>query len=107
MGEFVEGLEQFKRKVNHILANVQKLDGENEVPLVEVFSAEFMRQHTRVGTFEQLKEAGGFGGMDLAAIPDEAWEATVRAHTSFSSWSEMLEQAGAAWTLKQSLKGLP
>jgi len=107
MGEFVKGLEQFKRKLNQIADNAKKLDGENAIPLAEAFPADFMRQHTRVGSFEQLMEAGGFGGMHFAAIPTEAWEATVRAHTSFAGWLEMQQEAAAVWAKKQLLEGLP
>jgi hypothetical protein len=107
MGEFVRGLEQFKGKLQQILDNAKKLDGENRIPLAEAFSADFMRQHTRVGSFEQLMEAGGFGGMDFAAIPAEAWEATVRAHTSFASWMEMQQTAAATWARDRLLEGSP
>ena len=95
MGEFVEGLEQFKRKLQLILDNAKEFDGEKGMPLAEAFSADFMREHTCVSSFEQLVEAGGFAGMDVAAIPTETWEATVRAHTSFASWMEMRWTAAA------------
>jgi hypothetical protein len=63
-----------------------------------------MRRYAQVPTIEALFEAGGFevnSPEDFAAIPDEAWEANIRAHTSFKSWEEMQRAAGAEWIKKQ------
>ena len=34
---------------------------------------------------------------DFEAIPDDVWDEFIRNNTSFASWKEMLQAAGAAW----------
>jgi hypothetical protein len=97
--EFSDGLRKFgddlKRKVNALPKTVSFPD---------LFNPDFMRRHTRVPTIEALFEVGGFdvnSMEDLKAIPDDAWEANIRAHTSFQSWEEMQQVAGAEWIKKK------
>lgn len=105
MDDFSKGIEQFNRKLQQIADNAEKLDGEHAVPFTELFPDAFMLRHTRVGSFQQLLEAGGFGNMEFAAIPDEAWDATVRGNTSFANWDEMKRAAATEWAKKRLLEG--
>lgn len=100
---FSDGLRKFgddlKRKVDAV-------NKAGPVPFPELFNPDFMRRHTKVPTIDALFEAGGFeinSPADLEAIPDDAWEGNIRAQTSFSSWDEMKQTAGAEW-MKSRLK---
>lgn len=87
------------------LDNLQRkskaLDGMHRIPFHELFSAQFMRQHTQYGNFQALLDASGYGDMDFEDIPDGAWDQAIRVHTSFASWQEMLNAAATKWAGKK------
>lgn len=86
------------------LDNVERINGENQVPLGDLFSPEFMRENSSVQSFEELIQVGGFKcetAEDFNKIPDDAWEKAVKAHTRFENWEDMQKEAGADWIKKQ------
>ena len=86
------------------LENVEKVSGENRVPLYDLFSPEFMRENSSVQSFEDLIQVGGFKcetTEDFENIPEDEWEEAIKAHTRFASWEEMQKEAGAEWIKKQ------
>ncbi len=94
---FSDGLRKFGEKI-------AKIPKTQTVSFPDLFNPAFMRKYARVPTIEALFEAGGFdvnSPEDFAAIPDEEWEANVRANTSFTSWEEMQRTAGAEWVKRQ------
>jgi len=59
-----------------------------------------MSRNTQHATFSAFLEASGFmveSQADFEAIPDEEWDQFVRANSRFSSWEEMLQEAGQEW----------
>jgi len=105
MSDFQDDIERFNRKLQRLADNARKLDGQRGM-FAELFPAEFMRRHTRVATFEALLGAGGVSDTDFAAIPDDKWDATVRAHTSFANWEEMKSAAAGEWAKRRMMEGL-
>ena len=92
----IKGLDGVLMKLQRLKSNAQKLEGHHEIPVDDLFTPAFMGRNTKVASFGALVEAGGHrveSPADFRAIPDDAWERTVRAHTSFSSWREMQSAA--------------
>ena len=88
------GLDKLQRKI-------KALDGTHRISFDELFSAQFMRQHTRYGSFQELLDASDYGDMDFEDIPDAAWDQAIREHTSFASWKEMQNAAATKWAGKK------
>ena len=49
----IDGLDEVQDKLEAMQKNAEELDGENEIPLVELFPPEFMREFT---DFESIKK---------------------------------------------------
>jgi|GEM_PF-2063916 len=78
----------------------KELDGEQEVPIEQLISAEFLSSCSRFNSFSELLEASGFEGKskeDFKAIPDDEWDQFIDENTSYQSWAEMLQSAVEKW----------
>lgn len=87
-----------------LLNNVEKIGGENQVPLDELFSPGFMHANSSVQSFEELIQVGGFKcetAEDFKNIPDDEWDGAIKKYTQFESWEAMQKAAGADWVKKQ------
>jgi hypothetical protein len=84
--------------------NAEQLQGENEVAFAELFTEQFMRQHTDVSSFEQYLENSQWdveSQSEFEAIPEDEFDEYVSNHSAFDSWEEMLETAGTEWAVRQ------
>ncbi len=89
--------------------NARKLDGTQQVPLLDLFNPEFMSTHTSSPDFLSFCELGGFKAEtaeDFKAIPDEPWEAHVQSQTDFDSWVDMQKAAGTEFVKAQLFAGI-
>ncbi len=105
----IRGLDEAMRQLNRLQGNTEALSGRHDIRSSEFFPPAFMRQYTKVASFDALLEASGFkveSQADFEAIPDAEWEKVVQAHTSFSSWQEMLEKAGVEYAEKKLMEGV-
>jgi hypothetical protein len=109
----LRGLEATKRKFDRLKRNLKALDGPHQIPIRELFTPEFLRKHTKFGTFEDLVRGGGFAESDepvsaekFRAIPDDAWDKWIASATDFPNWREMQEAAGAEYIKRKMLEGL-
>lgn len=95
--ELSEGLERLQR-------NAERLDGENSVPLAELFDPTFMRTHTEFTSFEEMLEESPWEietQDDFEAIPEPEFDVFVREHTGFTSFEEMQQVAGNEWVRRE------
>ncbi len=95
--------------LKRLAENAKKLEGTTTVMVMDLFSPAFMSKYTKSHDFGSFCELGGFTvetAEDFAAIPDEDWEAHVIASSSFSSWAEMQQSAGAEYLKAQLFKGM-
>ena len=98
------GFDELQKKLKQLRKNAEGIDGENEVRVDELFDVAFMNKYTQCASFDELVTSGGYNVTtpeEFQAIPDDEWDKHIRAKTRFNSWQEMLNQAGADWTLKQ------
>ncbi len=85
------------KKVKKNLEEIKNLEG---IPITELFTSDFMRNHTEVDSFENFIFKSGLVNPDkvitpevFEAIPDKEMDEYVAKQTSFSSWEEMLVTA--------------
>lgn len=93
----LKGIEDLKKKL-------QKLDGTKRVPLPEILTPEFISEHTRFASVEEMFNSSDFkidSVEDFKNIPDDAWDRYISSESSFASWGEMLSAANAIWIKKQ------
>lgn len=100
----MKGLNELKRKLKDLERRAKALEGENQVPLSELLTTDFLRRNTQFQTLEELFKASGFSVLsqeDFEKIPDAEWNAFIAKHTRFSNWNQMLEAAVKEWTARQ------
>lgn len=96
----ITGLDQLKRKLEDLSRKAESIGGEHSVPMGELLTPAFLEGCTLFNSADELFEKSGFNleaQADFAALPDDAWDEFIRGNTSFASWKEMLQAAGAAY----------
>jgi hypothetical protein len=104
----IRGLDEAMRQLKRLEDNTRALSGRHDIRSSDLFPPAFMRQYTKVASFEALLEASGLkveSQIDFEAIPDAEWEKAIQAHTSFSSWREMQEKAGVEYAERKLMEG--
>lgn len=88
----MSGLEKLER-------NLERLDGDHEVPVSELFTDDFMRRNTQFQTFQAMIDAGGVETQEEMA--QDSFSEFVAKHTRFNGWDEMFQAAGSEWMMRQ------
>ncbi|MCD5322200.1 MULTISPECIES: hypothetical protein [Pontibacillus] len=97
------GFDSLNKELNKIQKNGRELDGENNVPLNELFESNFMTTFTHFNNFDEMLRRSQFNINsleDFEAIPSSEWETFIKEKTSFINWDEMYSKAVEIWTLK-------
>ena len=100
----IEGFNELQKKLEEMHRKAEELDGGHSVPISELLTPEFLAGCSSFSTVEELFDASGFeveSPEDLEAIPDSDWEWFIQQNTSYTSWSEMLQNASQAWAFKK------
>lgn len=80
----------------------KKLDSlSGNVPLDELLNSSFMRKYTQFQTAQEFADSSSFDFSDIESIDSNDLDKYVSAHSKFSSWQEMLNQAGVEWIQNQ------
>ena len=98
-----KGLEQFHQQLQALARKAEAVGGKYEIPLLELFSDEFMQLHTDYDSLEAMLEASGFivnSREDCQAIPSDQWDVFVANRTRFSDWQEMMQVAREEYIAK-------
>jgi len=96
----ITGLDELQRKLQELADGADALSGEHALPISELLSPAFLATCTLFNSADEMFEKSGFkieSQADFEAIPDEQWDDFIRGNTSFPSWNEMLQAAGASW----------
>lgn len=103
MGVEMEGFDELQDDLEGMAEKAKELDGENEVPIEELFPDEFMEENTDFESLESFFRDSPWDWErdDLEDIPEEKLDEYVRTHSQFSSWEEMMSEAGEIWAAKQ------
>jgi hypothetical protein len=108
VGIKITGLDDLERKLNQLQHRAEMLAGEHEVPVAELLTSEFMLLNTDFESVEAMFEASGYkvrSSADLAAIPDEPWDAFIRSRTRFGSWKDLLAAAADEYLRRRLTEG--
>lgn len=84
------------KKLEELSKAAEELNGKQDVPLSELFPAEFISTNTSLASIDELFEIGGWDMSvedALSAIPDTEIDIIVQRHTSFATWHDMLQAA--------------
>lgn len=84
--------------------NAEELDGENEVSVDDLFTEQFMREHTEVTSFEEFVERSQWeveSEEDFEAIPEDEFDTYVSNNSDFDSWEDMYGTAATEWMARE------
>ena len=92
---------QTKRRLELIKQECRTRTNLKEIQFTHYFSNRFMEQNTQFFCIEEFFEALGVTSKAaLEKLPLEHWDQQVRQSTIFTSWQEMLTQAGTEYHLQ-------
>ena len=100
----INGLDEFQQKLDHMSKAAEELSGPHVVSFNELFSVEFMEEHTQFSSFNQMLKTGGFqieSPKDFEALPEELLDKHVAATTDFDSWEDMLQAGTERYVLEK------
>lgn len=95
--------------LDSLIKNTDELDGQHQVKLVDLMHPDFVSSHSAFPDLSTLFAASGFkidSTDDFAAIPDDEWNAFIKANTDFDSWLEMQRTAGTEYMKSRLLNRL-
>ena len=104
MGVKIQGLDEFQKKLKPMERVANGVGNTHSVSFDELFKNSFMRKYTNFSSFDEFLQAGNFtvnSQKDFEAIPDDEMDSHVSKTTKFSSWEDMLGEAGKEYTLKK------
>ncbi len=79
--------------------NLERIDGEHEVPMSELMTDSFIREQTNFNTLQAFLDASGIKGQE--DIGTEALDKFIAGNTRFENWEEMFKSAGTDWMIRQ------
>ena len=85
------------------------MEGQNDLPLDEVFPPSFMARHTladSIGAFLDDCEWDAETREDFADVPQDEFDDYVAERTRFDDWDAMVGRAGEEWMARQMGMGL-
>lgn len=89
-----KGLDKLQKKLDHMAAEAQKLDGDNSVSVTELMPPSFMAHHTKSTSIESfLGDLGVTDKLSFEKLPQETLEDKVKSETDFDSWHDMNQAA--------------
>lgn len=100
----IKGFDDLSKKLDQLANNAKDLGNTKSASLKDILTPEFISQHTKFASADEFFEASGFDVSTQAAfeaIPEDQLDAFVRSVSSFGSWREMLNLAGAAWAKRK------
>ena len=93
----LSGLDELGNRLNELAKSAEELAGTNSVSFDELFTAGFMRKHTKFSTFDELLDSSKFdvnSQEDFEAIPGDEFDMYIASVTDFEDWDSMLQSAG-------------
>jgi hypothetical protein len=100
----LRGFDELRRKLKKLARAAEKLDGEHQVSLDQMFHPLFMLENTSFGSIEEFLEASPFtikSQEDFDSLDESILDGYVRDKTRFQSWEEMKQAAVHKWMTKR------
>ena len=102
--DLADELADFADQLGEMADNVGELEGENNVALEDLFTEQFMRQHTDTVSFEEFIENSQWeveSQEDFEAIPEDEFDEYVDERSDFDTWEDMFGAAGTEWIARE------
>ena len=99
-----DGFDDLIDDLEQLAQNARELDGEQEIPMSELFTQSFMEENTPYSSLNDLLEAGGFHAdtdEESDAIPESELDTHIARTTKFDSWESMLEEATGQYVTRK------
>jgi hypothetical protein len=101
----LKGLKETQQKLERLRQNAAAMDGTHEVPLADILSPAFLRQHTRVGSLDELFVEWKVDVAGFKALSDEQKDEFTKASTtSFQTWHDFVAAGAREYTKSQLFK---
>jgi hypothetical protein len=100
----IKGLSDLRKKLDTLASNAKDLGNTKSASLTDILTAEFIARHTKFANADELFADSGFdvsGHAAFEAIPEDKLDTFINSVSSFGSWREMLNSAGAAWAKRK------
>jgi hypothetical protein len=78
---------------------LKDISGEHDIPIKDLMTDSFIRQHSKFDTFQALLDASGIKNAD--EIGNDAFSKFVSTHTTFGSWHELKVAAGREYVTRK------
>lgn len=100
----INGLDEFSNRLNKLSENAQSISGTHEYSFKEIFSDQFMVEHTNFSTIdefllsspEKISNAEEFEKADEAIL-----DVFVSEQTKFDNWEDMMSSAAQILIMKK------
>ena len=100
----LHGLDNVRKELNKLEEKFRNVDGEHQVPLIELLNSSFMNKYTNLDTAQDFVDGcENVCGSEFSEIDenDENFTDFIKENTNFNSWSEMLKTASKDWVDSQ------
>ena len=97
----IHGFDDLMNTFDNLLRNAESISGENEIPLEELLSTSFIHNYTAFTSIGEFEDSSGLDFSNLEEIDSNLLDQFVSEHTKFSSWDDMLSEAGKQWAAKK------
>lgn len=100
----IQGLDDISNRLNQLSENAQSISGTHEYSFKEIFSEEFMVEHTNFSTIgefllsspEKISNSEEFEKADESIL-----DAYISEQTKFNTWEEMMSAAAQILIMKK------
>jgi hypothetical protein len=100
----IQGMKELQKKLQDMSDNAKALDGEHSLSIDQLLSEEFLGKCSRFHSSDELIADSGLEmntAEDFDGPLSEGWNSYIRENTSYSSWKDMLTDAGKEWVTRQ------
>ena len=100
----INGLDDFSNRLDQLSENAQSVAGTHEYSFTEVFSDEFMIEHTNFSTIDEflLSSSEKISNAEEFEKADESiLDVFVSEQTKFDTWKEMMSAAAQILIMKK------
>ncbi len=104
MSVHIEGFEDFDKEIQELQERAEGLDGNNEIPMDQLFTEGFMQSYTSFSSLAAFFHDSPWTvetREDFKSIPEDEFDQYVDEHTGFDDWETMLQAAGREWVTRQ------
>jgi len=78
---------------------VKDISGEHDIPITDLMTDSFIRQHSKFDTFQTLLDASGIKNAE--EIGNDAFSKFISTNTTFGSWDELKVAAGKEYVTRK------